>query len=412
MNPRRVVVTGLGAVTTVGHGKEGLWQGIQRGRSGIQRISRFDASALRSQVAGEIHDFQVLEYFDSHRIKRVDRCAQMAMAVTKMAVEDAHLPYNREKPYPDIGVAFGTALGGTPAAEEQHRVFLQHGIGVIKPSLAIQVFGGSGSSHIAIEFGFVGPSNANSNSCASGTMAVGEGYRLIREGRAKAMITGGAEAPLFPLTFGAFDVIKAMSQCNDAPELACRPFDAQRDGFVMGEGAAALVLEDLEHATARGVPIYAEVLGYSNNNDGFHMTAPRPDASCCARCMRDTLAEARLSPVDIGYINAHASSTPLNDKTETLAIKQVFGEHARQVPISGTKPFHSHALGASGAIEAVVCALALRHEYLPPTLNLRAPDPECDLDYVPNTGRQKRVDYILSNSFGFGGINACVVMGR
>ena len=280
---RRVVITGLGAVTAIGHGKEGLWRGILRGQSGVSRISRFDASPLRSQVAGEIRDFQPLHYFDSHRLKRIDRCAQMAMVATKMAVIDAGFAYDRAAPNSSVGCAFGTALGGTPAAEEQHRLFLSHGIGAVKPGLALQVFGGSGSSNIAIEFGFSGPSNANSNSCASGTMAVGEGFRYIREGRAEIMVCGGAEAPLFPLTFGAFDVIKAMSQRNDAPERACRPFDISRDGFVMGEGAAALVLENLNSARARGVPAYAEVLGYSNNNDAFHMTAPRPDGSGCIR---------------------------------------------------------------------------------------------------------------------------------
>ncbi|MSR65131.1 MAG: beta-ketoacyl-[acyl-carrier-protein] synthase family protein [Verrucomicrobiae bacterium] len=410
--PRRVVITGLGAVTAVGHGKDGLWNGILRGKSGVTRVTRFDASALRSQIAGEIRDFLPFDYFDPHRLKRVDRCAQMAMVATKMAVMDAQLPYDREKPNPDIGCAYGTALGGTPSAEADHQLFLKAGISAIKPSLAIQVFGGSGSSNIAIEFGLTGPSNANSNSCASGTMAVGEGFRYIRDGRARAMVCAAAEAPLTPLTFGAFDVIKAMSQRNDSPETACRPFDAERDGFVMGEGAAALMLEDWDHARARGATIYAEVLGYANNNDAFHMTAPRPDGSCCVRAMRDALAEARLSPKDIGYINAHASSTVLNDKTETAAIKAVFGEHAAHIPISGTKPFHAHALGASGAIEAVICALILQHEYLPPTLNLRTPDPECDLDYIPGRGRPCAVNYILSNSFGFGGINACVALGR
>jgi 3-oxoacyl-[acyl-carrier-protein] synthase II len=279
--------------------------------------------------------------------------------------------------------------------------------------LALTVFGSAASCNVAMEMGLHGPNATNANSCASGAVALGEAARLIREGRARIVLAGGVEAPLAPLTFGAFDIIRALSSIsNDNPGSACRPFDAARDGFVMAEGAAVLVLEEWEFAQARGAEIYAELLGYSTTTDAYHMTAPRPDAAQSARAMREALEEARLSPSDVGYINAHASSTPLNDKTETLAIKQVFGEAAYCVPVSGTKAMHGHALGATGAFEVAISCLVLRYDYLPPTINLRNPDPECDLDYIPNHGREQRVDAILTNSFGFGGINASLVLGR
>jgi 3-oxoacyl-[acyl-carrier-protein] synthase II len=274
------------------------------------------------------------------------------------------------------------------------------------------VFGGSGGSHIAIEFGFTGPGDTNSNSCGSGAIALGEAYRLIQEGRAVAMVAGAAEAPLAPLTFGAFDVLHAMSKGNGDPARACRPFDLNRDGFVMGEGAAMLIIEELEHARRRNASIYAEIVGYACNNDAYHMLAPRPDGSCAARCIQDALADAGLAPDRVDYINAHATGTPLGDKAEALAIKHVFGKHARRIPVSSTKPFHAHPLGASGAIEAAVCCLALVHDYLPPTLNLDTLDPDCNLDCIPNVGRPARVKHILSNSFGFGGINASLVFRR
>lgn len=398
---KRVVITGLGAITAIGSGKDGLWQGILRGESGIRRLTRFDASAFDSQVAGEVTDFDPLTHFSARRLKRLDRFAQFSLVAAKMALEDAAL-----RPSPDMGACTGTALGGVALAEHQHELFLRQGLRAVNPSLAMLVFGGSGGSHIAIEFGFTGPGNTNSNSCASGSIALGEALRLIRDGRATTLIAGAAEAPLAPLSFGAFDTLHAMSKG------ICRPFDAARDGFVMGEGAAMLVVEEREHARARGAHIYAELLGYASNNDAYHMLAPRPDASVATRCIREALTDARVVPDQIGYINAHATGTPLGDAAETLAIKQVFGERAYKIPVSSTKPFHAHPLGASGAIEAAICCLALEHDYLPPTLNLSVAGAGCDLDYVPNVGRQARVDYILSNSFGFGGINASIILGR
>src|SRR5256884_4097520 len=320
-----------------------------------------------------------------------------------MALDDAGLTYSREQPQHRIGVSFGTALGGVCQAEDQHIRFLKKGTRGVNPTLALQVFGGSAHSNIAIEFGFRGVGTTNSNSCASGTVAVGEAMRYIRDDFADVIIAGGAEAPLSPLTFGAFALIKTMSQWKGTPELACRPFDKMRDGFVIGEGAASLIVEELEHARARGAKIYAELLGYSLNNDGFHMTTPLPSGESCIRAMREALADAKLAAEQIDYINAHASSTQLNDAAETLAIKEVFGEHARRIPISGTKAFTSHPLGATGAIEATICTLALEHQYVPPTLHREHPDEACDLDVVPHHGRATKLNYIMSNSFGFGG---------
>ncbi len=411
MKHRRVVITGLGAITPIGHGKEGLWQGISAGRCGIKMIQSFDTSNLKTKVGGEIADFDPLNFFDAKLSRRMDRFAQFALAATEMAIQDAQLAPDPQNPNSRIGVTVGTALGGVAGAEKQHEAYIKSGLRAVDPSLALIVFGGAGTSNIAIRYGFTGPSNANSNSCSSGTIAVGEAFRYIRNGYAEVMICGGAEAPLYGLTFGAFAVIKAMSTNLD-PQKACRPFDLHRDGFVMAEGAAILVLEELEHAIARRARIYCEALGYACNNDGFHMVAPRPNGDCAARCMADALADAGVRPEQISYINAHGSSTPLNDKTETLAIKKVFGEAAYKIPVSSTKSMHGHSLGAAGAIEAAICVIALEKDFLPPTINFETRDPECDLDYVPNAGRTAAVDYILSNSFGFGGINSAIVLGR
>ena len=414
--PPRVVITGIGALTAVGSGKDGLWRGILRGESGIRRITRFDPAPFDSQVAGEVADFDPLVYFPARRVKRLDRFAQFALVAAKMALEDSNQCGSPlcagEPPYSQMGVCTGTALGGVALAEHQHELYMRQGIRAVNPALAFLVFGGSGGSHIAIEFGFTGPGNTNSNSCGSGAIALGEAFRHIQKGHALAMLAGAAEAPLAPLTFGAFDVLHAMSRGNAEPARACRPFDVTRDGFVMGEGAAMFILEERRHALIRGAHVYAEVLGYACNNDAYHMLAPRPDASCAGRCIRSALADARISPAQIDYINAHATGTLLGDAAETLAIKQVFGERARRIPVSSTKPFHAHPLGASGAIELAICSLAMEHDYLPPTLNLRQADPACDLDYIPNEGRQARVKHILSNSFGFGGINATIVLAR
>jgi 3-oxoacyl-[acyl-carrier-protein] synthase II len=407
---RQVVVTGIGAVTPIGHGSEGLYAGLRRERSAIDRITRFDPAQFSCAIGGEVRDFDPAAYIEPKRLRRLDRYSQFALASARMALEDARLDLAEEN-RDEIGCFIGSALGGAAFAEEQHAVFLSQGINRVRPTLALSVFCGAASCNIAIEHDLRGPSSANSDSCASGTIAIGEAFRTVRDGYADVMLAGGVEAPLSPLTFGAFAVIRAMSTRNDDPSRACRPFDKARDGFVMAEGAAVLVLEEREHALRRGAPLYGTVLGYGTSNDAHHMAAPLPSGEQAARAMRCALEESGVAPRAVDYINAHASSTPLNDVTETLAIKQVFGDHAYRIPISGTKAMHGHALGASGAIEAAICVLALRHAYLPPTLNLEEPDPACDLDYIPTTGREVAVRHIVSNSFGFGGINASLVFG-
>jgi 3-oxoacyl-[acyl-carrier-protein] synthase II len=309
-------------------------------------------------------------------------------------------------------VSFGTALGGICQAEDQHIRFLKKGARGVNPTLALQVFGGSAHSNIAIEFAFRGVGTTNSNSCASGTVSVGEALRYIRDDFADVVIAGGAEAPLATLSYGAFDLIKTMSRWPGDSALASRPFDALRDGFVMGEGAASLIIEELEHAKARGAHIYAEVLGYSLNNDAYHMTSPLPSGEACSQAMIHALADAGLTTERIDYINAHASSTQLNDSTETASIKNVFREQARKIPVSGTKGYYAHPLGATGAIEAALCALAIDQGRIPPTINYANPDAACDLDIVPNKGRPAELNYVMSNSFGFGGINASLILGR
>src|SRR2546430_3967567 len=409
---RRCVITGLGPITCIGQAKENFWRGILAERSGITHISTFDTAGFNAHCAGEIRGWAPEEFFPPHRLKRLDRYAQFAVASAKLALDDAGLEYSREQPQDRVGVSFGTALGGVCQAEDQHIRFLKKGTRGVNPTLALQVFGGSAHSNIAIEFGFRGVGTTNSNSCASGTVSVGEALRYVRDDFADVIVAGGAEAALATLTIGAFDIIKTMSRWAGDPTLACRPFDLLRDGFVMGEGGASLIVEELEHARARGARIYAEALGYSLNNDAFHMTSPLPNGESSIRAMREALADAQLTPEQIDYVNAHASSTQLNDSTETTSVKQVFGEHVQRIAVSGTKGYYAHPLGATGAIEAALCALALDRQWVPPTINYANHDPSCDLDVVPNHGREAELKYVMSNSFGFGGINACVVLGK
>ena len=408
---RRVVITGLGVVTPIGIGVDALWAGLRRRQSAVRTITRFDPSPFRSRIAAEVDGFHPADHVEERKVRRLDRFSQFSIAATRLGLADAELTLERED-RDRIGVMMGTALGGVAQAEGQHARYVEGGIRAVDPTLALTVFAGASSCNIAIEFGVAGPNATNGMSCASGTIAIGDGFRAIRRGDADVMLAGGAEAPLAPLSFGAFAIIRAMSTRNDSPGEASRPFDAGRDGFVMGEGAAVLVLEERGRALARGARIYGEICGFGLTNDAYHMTAPRPDGRQAARAMELALAEAHVAPTEVGYINAHGSSTPLNDPAETGAIKQVFGAHAYRLRLSGTKGYYGHALGASGAIEAAICALASDRSWLPPTVNLREPDPACDLDYLAGEGRDESPEYMLTNSFGFGGINAALVLRR
>jgi 3-oxoacyl-[acyl-carrier-protein] synthase II len=411
MAERRVVITGVGAITPIGTGAAALWTGLRARQSAVQGITRFDPTPFKSRIAAQVNDFSAGDHVEERRAKRLDRFGQFSIAAARLALVDAELALERED-RDRIGAMMGTALGGVAFGEAQYRAFMQGGPRAVDPSLALTVFAGAASCNLAIQFGVCGPNSTNGMSCASGTIAVGEAFRAIVRDEADAMLAGGAEAPLAPLCFGAFSIIRAMSTRNDDPGSASRPFDRGRDGFVMGEGAAVLVLEERGRAIARGAPIYGEVCGYGLTNDAHHMTAPRPDGRQAARAMTLALKEARLAPHEIGYINAHGSSTPLNDPTETSSIKQVFGDHAGRLALSGTKGYYGHALGASGAIETAICALALRHGWLPPTVNLEALDPACDLDFIRGEGRDAQPEFMLTNSFGFGGVNASLVLKR
>jgi 3-oxoacyl-[acyl-carrier-protein] synthase II len=404
---RRVVITGVGPITPIGIGKEAFWEAIKNKKSGIGPVTTFDASIFKATSAGEILNWSPEAIFPPHRLKRLDRYAQFSVASVKLALEDSGLNYSPDLPHDRVGVSFGTALGGVANAEGQHEAFVHGGPKSVRQTLALQVFGGSAHCNTAIEFGLRGVGTTNSNSCASGNVAIGEALRYIREDWADVMVAGAAEAPLSPLTYGAFAFIRTMSRAH--PSVACRPFDNDRDGFVMGEGAASLILEEYEHAKARDANIYAEVIGYSLNNDAFHMTTPLPTGDSCVRAIRDALNYARVNVDQVDYINAHASSTQLNDANEAFCIRKVFGERTATIPVSGTKGYYGHPLGASAAIEGVLCALAIRDRLIPPTLNYRNPDPACNLDIVANEPRESDLRYILSNAFGFGGINSCII---
>jgi len=408
---RRVVITGIGAITPIGTGAEQLWTGLRESRSAVQCVTRFDPTPFKSRIAAQVNDFVATDHLEERRARRLDRFGRFSVAATRLALLDAGIDLARED-RDTVGAMMGTALGGVAFAEQQYPEFLRGGPRAVDPSLALMVFAGAASCNVAIEFGLTGPNSTNGMSCASGTIAIGEAFRAIVRGDADTMVAGGIEAPLAPLCFGAFAIIRAMSTRNEDPARASRPFDSGRDGFVMGEGAAVLVLEERGRALARGAPIYAEVCGYGLTNDAYHMTAPRPDGRQAARAMQLALRDANVAPGDIGYINAHGSSTPLNDPTETASIKQVFGDHAYRLALSGTKGYYGHALGASGAIEAAICALSLRNGWLPPTVNLETPDPACDLDFIQGGGREARPEFVMSNSFGFGGINASLVFRR
>ncbi|HEU4560291.1 MAG TPA: beta-ketoacyl-ACP synthase II [Longimicrobium sp.] len=407
---RRVVVTGISAITPIGIGVEAVWDGLRRRESAVQKIDRFDPSPFRTHIAAQVNDFNPADYMDRQRVKRTERYAQFSIAASRQALEDAGIDPSTEDPE-RVGVQMGSALGGVAYGEGQFTSYLHNGVRGVDPLLALAVFNGAASCNVAIEFGFSGPNSTNGMSCASGAIALGDGWRAIRDGEADVVLAGGIEAPLAPLCYGAFAIIRAMSTRNDDPQRASRPFDRQRDGFVMGEAACVVVLEEYERAKARGATIYAELMGYGTSNDAHHMTAPRPDGSQAARAMRDALRTAGLHPEQVDYVNAHGSSTPLNDSTESRIIRSVLGDHAENVIVSGTKGYHAHCLGATGALEAAITALAIQRGWVPPTLNLEEPGDECDLCYVTGAGEARNVRYAVSNSFGFGGINAALAFG-
>ncbi|MFN2483812.1 MAG: beta-ketoacyl synthase [Candidatus Limnocylindria bacterium] len=406
---RRVVVTGIGALTPIGHGADGLWDGVLAHRSAVRCIDRFDPRDFPSQIAAQVNDFEPADHLDARRARRLDRFSQMAVATSRMAAEDA--AYDADRRAERTGVYIGSALGGVAFAEEQHVRYVEGGLRSVAPTLALAVFGGAGASNVAIDLGITGPSVGNANSCASGAVAIGQAFHAIRSGEIDAALAGGAEAPLAPLTFGAFAMIRVLSQRNDDPGTASRPFDVARDGFVMAEGAAMLMLEERSLAERRGARILAEIRGYATTNDAHHMTAPRPDGREAARAMSGALADAGIPPEAVDYVNAHGSSTVLNDPVESAAIRLALGDHADRIAVSGTKGLYGHPLGASGAIEAALCALAIERATLPGTCNLRTPDPACRLPLLADA-EARRVNVAVSNSLGFGGINAALVIGR
>jgi 3-oxoacyl-[acyl-carrier-protein] synthase II len=409
VDKKRVVITGMGVVAPNGIGIDVFWDSLSRGRSGIGKITHFDASSYPSQIAAELRDFDPLNFMSPKSARRMDRFCQYAVACTRMALDDAGVEVT-DKNSDRIGIAIGSALGGIPSAEEQHSIFVEKGLRRVDPLLAIKIFPGGATSQVSIEFGISGHSNTIGGACAAGTDNIGYGLYAIKNQLADTMIAGGAEAPIVPLTFGAFCLIGALSTRNGDPTRASRPFDRERDGFVMGEGAGVVVLEALEHALERNVHIYAEVLGYGTTNDAYHMVQPLPTGDQAIKSIQLALRDANIKPSDIDHINAHGSSTPLNDKIETKIIKQIFGEYAYKIPISANKSMIGHALGAAGAMELIASVLTIENQFIPPTINHEFPDPECDLDYVPNKGRKSLVNTVLKNSYGFGGKNSAIIV--
>jgi 3-oxoacyl-[acyl-carrier-protein] synthase II len=413
---RRVWITGLGLITPVGTGREPFWAGVRRGRSPVRRIDRFDPAPFRSQVAAQVDAFEPLDHMPPKTARQLDRFSQFGLVAGRLALEDARMTPGvdsaaaRER----IGIYLGSALGGIAYAEVQHERFMERGIRGVAPNLALAVFGGAAPANLGIALDVRGPILSTANSCASGGVALGEALRAIRDGTIDAAVAGGAEVPLSPLAFGAFDIIRALSAgCNDRPERAARPFDARRDGFVMGEGVALLVLEAAEVAEARGAIPYAELMGYGATSDAHHMVQPRADGRDAARAATIAIADAGVTADEIDYVNAHASSTPLGDIAEARAISLALGSRARTVPVSGTKALYGHPLGASGAIEAAICALTIRDGWAPPTVNLETPDPDVAalLPDLLSEGRAGTYRRVLSTSFGFGGLNAALVLG-
>lgn len=410
MNRKRVVITGLGTISCLGNSVNALWEGLINGRSGVRKITQFDASDLPCQIAGEIDGFNPEDYIERKEARRLPRSAQIALAAAFQAVADANLPDMMPEPE-RAAVYFGTGIGGLEKFDEGIAILRSQGYSRVNPFILPAGIPNISAFLIARQFQCLGPNATITTACATGTQAVGEAAELIRRGSADIVITGGTEALIQDFSFAGFSSMRALPiNYNDRPDKASRPFDAKREGFIFSEGAASLILESLDHAMSRGVKIYAEVAGQASSTDGFHIAAPDPEGNGPARAMRWAITDAGIEPSNIDYINAHGTSTPLNDLTETISIKKVFGDYAYKLAISSTKSMIGHAMGASGALEALICTMVISNSIIPPTINYETPDPECDLDYVPNQARKQEVNYTLSNSFGLGGQNACLVL--
>lgn len=408
---RRVVITGVGVITGLGHDVDTFWSGLIEGRSGVGPVDLIDVTEFKVRFAGQVRDFHPEQLFGPKESRHLDRFVQFALAAGDQAVKDSGIDFGT-LPSHRCGVILGSGIGGLNEFEAQHKTFIERGPSRISPFTIPKLMVNAGSGHLSIRYGLTGPVSAIATACASAANAIGDAYRMIKSGLTDVMITGGSEAALTNMGMGGFAAMRALSTRNDAPEKASRPFDCDRDGFVLSEGAGVLVLEDAELAVKRNAPIYAEILGYGMSADGTHITAPDEHGRGAARAMSCALTDAQLAPEVIDYVNAHGTSTSLGDLAETRAMKTVFGDHARKLQISSTKSQLGHLLGASGGVEAIVCALAMRHDMLPPTINLEKPDPECDLDFIPNVARKSRIGYAMSNSFGFGGHNASLIFGR
>lgn len=408
MMNQRVVITGMGAVTPIGTGVEDFWNGLLEGKNGISLIESFDTSQYTTHIAGAIKDFNPEDYMDKREARRMDRFVQLAVAASILALKDANLNVREDTDPERVGVYVGSGIGGLSTWEEQHKILLEKGPRRVSPFFIPMMIANMASGQISMIAGAKGPNSTAVTACATGTHSIGDSFKLIQRGDADAMICGGSEAPITPTGLAGFGALRAMSTRNDEPHKASRPFDTGRDGFVMGEGSGILILESLEHAEKRGAKIYAEIIGYGMSGDAHHMTEPDPNGA--ARCMVKAIKDAGIEPTDVDYINAHGTSTPVGDISETTAIKKAFGDHAYKLAVSSTKSMTGHLLGAAGGIEAVICGLTLKHGVIAPTINLDDQDPECDLDYVPNTKREADVRVALSNSFGFGGHNATIIL--
>jgi 3-oxoacyl-[acyl-carrier-protein] synthase II len=405
---RRVVVTGVGVVSPLGTGNSKNWDALMAGKSGIGPITRFDASDLPVKIAGEVKDFVAEDFIDKKEIKKMDLFIQYSLAAAQFAMEDSGLVINEENAE-RVGVLVGAGLGGLPAIERYHNSLLEGGYKKISPFFIPMLIINLAPGHISIKYGAKGPNLSSVSACATGTHSIGDAYHMIKRGDADAMIAGGTEATVTPLAIGGFAVMKALSTNNDDPTGASRPFDKGRDGFVLSEGAGIVILEEYEAAKARGAKIYGEVVGYGMSGDAYHLTTPAPGGEGAARCMKMALTTAKVNPEQVNYINAHGTSTSFNDLYETMGIRSVFGAHADKLMVSSTKSMTGHLLGAAGGIEAVFSLMAMQKSVIPPTINYTDPDPECDLDYVPNTAREAKIEYVMSNSFGFGGTNASLL---